>query len=256
VIVVDQKPIGRTPRSIPATYVGIMSHIRFLMSCTPEARVRGMSPGDFSFNIKGGRCEHCTGTGQIKQGMLFLPSAIVPCDHCQGQRYSHEVLSIRYKGKNIHDILSMNVSTARRFFAQHPLLTSKLELMERVSLGYLTLGQNAVTLSGGEAGRIKLMRELSKKQEGRTLYILDEPTTGLHFEDIKQLIFILRELIKKGNSVVVIEHQMDVIKSCDYLIDLGPGGGIHGGEVVVHGTPEQVVKSRRSATARALKSVL
>ena len=256
VVAVNQKPIGRTPRSVPATYVGIMSPIRSLMAQIPSACVRGYTPGDFSFNIKGGRCEHCSGTGQIKQEMLFLPSAVLPCDICQGRRYSEEILSVLYKGKNINDILNMDIATANRFFTHHSLIRYQLKLLKQVGLGYLTLGQNSMTLSGGEAQRIKLTRELAKKNTGRTLYILDEPTTGLHFQDIEQLIFVLKKLTEKGSTVIVIEHQMDVIKSCDYLIDLGPGGGRHGGKVIAAGTPEQVAQSPKSVTAPFLKSVL
>ena len=256
VVAVNQKPIGRTPRSVPATYVGIMSSIRSLMAQVPAARVRGYTPGDFSFNIKGGRCEQCSGTGQIKQEMLFLPSAVLPCDVCQGRRYSNELLSVLYKGKNINDILNMDISTARKFFAHHRLIQYQLSLLEQVGLGYLTLGQNSMTLSGGEAQRIKLTRELAKKNTSRTLYILDEPTTGLHLKDIEQLIFVLKKLTEKGSTVIVIEHQMDVIKSCDYLIDLGPGGGRHGGKVIATGTPEEVVQSSGSVTAPFLKPVL
>ena len=256
VIAINQKPIGRTPRSVPATYVGIMSPIRNLMAQVPAARIRGYTPGDFSFNIKGGRCENCSGTGQVKQEMLFLPSAVLPCDICQGRRYSNEILSILYKNKNIHDILSMDIVSARSFFAHHFLIKQQLQLLEQVGLGYLTLGQNSMTLSGGEAQRIKLTRELAKKNTGRTLYILDEPTTGLHFNDIEKLIFVLKKLTEKGSTVIVIEHQMDVIKSCDYVIDLGPGGGRHGGKVVTEGTPEQVAQSNKSVTAPFLKEVL
>ena len=256
VTAVNQKPIGRTPRSVPATYVGIMSCIRNLMAGTPAARVRGYTSSDFSFNIKGGRCENCLGTGQIKQEMLFLPSAVLPCDICQGSRYSDDILNILYKGKNISDILNMEVSTARRFFAHHFLMNRQLQLLEEVGLGYLTLGQNSITLSGGEAQRIKLTRELVKKNTGRTLYILDEPTTGLHFQDVERLIFVLRKLRDKGATVIVIEHQMDVIKSCDYIIDLGPGGGKHGGKIVAEGPPEKVARSRQSVTAPFLKQAI
>lgn len=256
VVVVNQKPIGRTPRSVPATYVGIMSPIRSLMSQVPLARMRGYTPGDFSFNIKGGRCENCLGTGQIKQEMLFLPSAVLPCDICQGRRYSGEILNVLYKGRNISDILNMEVSTARKFFTHHSLIRNQLDLLEQVGLSYLTLGQNSMTLSGGEAQRIKLTRELVKRNTGRMIYILDEPTTGLHFKDIEQLIFIFKKIIDKGSTIIVIEHQMDVIKSCDYIIDLGPGGGKHGGRVVAAGAPEQVVKSSKSVTAPFLKEVL
>ena len=256
VVEVNQKPIGRTPRSTPATYTGVMSPIRALLAQTPPARVRGYTPGDFSFNIKGGRCENCLGTGQIKQEMLFLPSAVLPCDICQGRRYSDDILSVLYKGKNIFDILSMNISQAKKFFLNHILIRHQLELLEQVGLGYLTLGQNSMTLSGGEAQRIKLTRELAKKNTSRTLYILDEPTTGLHLQDIKQLVFVLKKLTEKGSTVIVIEHHIDVIKSCDYLIDLGPGGGKHGGQVVAEGSLDQVVRSSKSVTAPFLKKVL
>ena len=256
VVVVNQKPIGRTPRSVPATYVGVMALIRALMSQTPMARVRGLTPGDFSFNIKGGRCERCSGTGQIKQEMLFLPSAVLPCDICQSRRYSDEILSIFYKGKNINDILKLDISTAEKFFENHFLIQNRLKLLKEVGLGYLTLGQNSMTLSGGEAQRIKLTRELARKNTGKTLYILDEPTTGLHIKDIEQLIFVLKKLRDKGSTVIVIEHQMDVIKSCDHLIDLGPGGGRYGGFVVAEGTPEKVAQSLKSKTAPFLKSAL
>lgn len=256
VVAVNQKPIGRTSRSVPATYTGVMSPIRSLLAQTPSARVRGYTPGDFSFNIKGGRCENCSGTGQIKQEMLFLPSAVLPCDICQGRRYSEEILSVLYKGKNIADILNMNISTAKKFFLHHIFIRQQLELLEQVGLGYLTLGQNSMTLSGGEAQRVKLTRELAKKNTGRTLYILDEPTTGLHLQDIEKLVFVLKKLTEKGSAVIVIEHQMDVIKSCDYLIDLGPGGGKHGGRVVATGTPEEVAKSSKSVTAPFLQQSL
>ncbi len=256
VVAVDQKPIGRTPRSVPATYIGVMSPIRSLLAQTPSARTRGYTPGDFSFNIKGGRCENCSGAGQIKQEMLFLPSAVLPCDICQGRRYSEEILSVLYKSKNISDILNMNISTAKKFFLHHTLIRHQLELLEKVGLGYLTLGQNSMTLSGGEAQRVKLTRELAKRNTGQTLYILDEPTTGLHLQDIEQLVFVLKKLTDKGSTVIVIEHQMDVIKSCDYLIDLGPGGGKHGGKVVAEGTPEKVAKSSKSVTAPFLKQSL
>ena len=256
VVAVNQKPIGRTPRSIPATYIGIMTWIRQVMSLVPESRMFGYTAGDFSFNIKGGRCEHCLGTGQIKQEMLFLPSAVLICDICQGRRYSEDILNIRYKGKNIHDILSMDVVTACQFYKNHIFIKRSLELLKEVGLGYLTLGQSSVTLSGGEAQRIKLTKELAKKNTGRTLYILDEPTTGLHFQDIKQLIFVLKKLVDKGSTVIVIEHQMDVIKSCDYIIDLGPGGGRYGGHIVAQGTPNQIACSVKSVTAPFLRQAL
>ena len=256
VVAVNQKPIGRTPRSIPATYVGIMSVIRSLMAQLPSSQVRGYKPGDFSFNIKGGRCENCSGTGQIKQEMLFLPTAIYTCDICQGQRYSNDILNIRYKGKNIHEILSMTIATAKEFFAHHFLMKRQLDLLEQVGLSYLTLGQSSKSLSGGEAQRIKLTRELAKKNTGRTLYLLDEPTTGLHFQDVEQLIFVLKKLTEKGSTVIVIEHQMDVMKSCDHLIDLGPGGGKNGGKLVAQGTPEQVARASKSVTSPFLQKVL
>ena len=256
VVAVNQKPIGRTARSIPATYVGIMSVIRVLMSQLPQAKMRGYTPGHFSFNVKGGRCEHCLGTGQIKQEMLFLPSAAYTCEICQGQRYAGDILNIRYRNKNIHDILNMTIRQAARFFENHFLMRRGLKLLEEVGLGYLTLGQSSKTLSGGEAQRIKLTRELSKKNTGRTLYILDEPTTGLHFQDISHLIGVLRKLVSKGSTVVVIEHQMDVIKSCDYVIDLGPGGGLQGGRLMAQGVPEKVALSPQSPTAPYLKQAL
>ena len=256
VLAVNQKPIGRTPRSVPATYTGVMSYIRGLMSRVPLAKIRGFTPGDFSFNMKGGRCESCRGAGLIKQEMAFLPSSVLVCEMCQGLRYTEDILNIRYKGKNIYDILSMNISQAGRFFEQHRFLKSSLDLLEEVGLGYLTLGQSSMSLSGGEAQRIKLVRELAKKNTGRTLYILDEPTTGLHFKDIEQLLFVLKKLRDKGSTVVVIEHQMDVIRSCDYLIDLGPGGGEEGGRLTAQGRPFEVMKAQNSATAPFLRKAL
>ena len=256
VVAVNQKPIGTNSRSVPATYVGLMSPIRALMAGTPSARVRGWQAKDFSFNVKGGRCENCLGTGQIKQEMFFLPTAVLPCDVCQGRRYSEEILNVCYKGKNIHDILSMEVSMACRFFAHHFLMKRELELLEEVGLGYLTLGQSAVTLSGGEAQRIKLTRELARKSAENTLYILDEPTTGLHFQDVENLLLVLKKLRDKGGTVIVIEQNMDIIKSADYIIDLGPGGGIEGGQVVAKGRPRQVAKSKISATAPFLRLAL
>ena len=255
-VAVNQNPIGRTNRSVPATYVGIMSSIRTLMAQVPSARVRGYTQGDFSFNIKGGRCENCHGTGTIKQEMFFLPTDLIPCDICQGRRYSEEILSVFYKGKNIYDILNMNISTARRFFSHHFLIEKELDFLEQVGLGYLTLGQSAATLSGGEAQRIKLTRELARKNTYRTLYILDEPTTGLHFQDIENLLFVLKKLRDKGGTVMVIEHHIDVIKSSDYVIDLGPGGGAEGGQVVAKGPPKKVACSKKSGTAPFLRSAL
>ena len=253
---VNQKPIGKTPRSIPATYTGVMTKIRALMALTPAARMRGCQPGDFSFNIKGGRCEHCLGAGQIKQEMLFLPSTVIVCDMCQGRRYGQDILNIKYKGKNIHEILSMNISSACRFFKNHIFIQRPLQLMEEVGLGYLTLGQSSVSLSGGEAQRIKLTKELAGKNTDKTLYILDEPTRGLHFHDVKQLLLVLKKLTAKGGTVIVIEHQMDVIKACDYLIELGPGGGKYGGRITACGTPEQTAHSAQSSTAYFLKQAL
>ena len=256
VIAVNQKPIGRTPRSVPATYIGVMSHIRSILSYLPAARMLGLNAGDFSFNIHNGRCPTCTGTGQIKQQILFLLSTARLCDTCQGRRYKDEILSIRYKGRNIHDILNMNISTAQSFFAKHYPIKKQLDLMEQVGLGYLTLGQSSATLSGGEAQRIKLTRELSKQNRGHTLYILDEPTTGLHFNDVEKLLFILKQLTLKNNTVIIIEHHIDVIKSCDWLIDLGPEGGPRGGRVIAEGTPEQIAKSPYSKTAPFLRKAL
>jgi len=256
VIAINQKPIGRTSRSVPATYIGIMSLIRNLMAQVPTARINGYKAGDFSFNIKGGRCEQCAGTGQVKQEMFFLPSAILPCDICHGRRYSEDILNILYKNKNIDDILNMDVSIARKFFSHHIFIEKPLSLLEQVGLGYLALGQSSTTLSGGEAQRIKLTRELAKKNTKRTLYILDEPTTGLHFKDIEQLLFVLKELVNKGSTVILIEHNLDVIKSCDHIIDLGPGGGKHGGKVVAEGSPKEIIKSSKSITGSFLKKIM
>ena len=255
VIAVNQKPIGRTPRSVPATYIGVMSHIRSILSYLPAARMLGLNAGDFSFNINNGRCPTCAGTGQIKQQILFLLSTARICDTCQGRRYKDEILSIRYKGRNIHEILNMNISTARHFFVNHYPVKKQLDLMEQVGLGYLTLGQNSSTLSGGEAQRIKLTRELAKQNRGHTLYILDEPTTGLHFNDVEKLLFILKQLTLKNNTVIIIEHHIDVIKSCDWLIDLGPEGGPRGGQIVAQGTPEQIARSPHSKTAPFLRKI-
>ena len=242
----NQKPIGRTSRSVPATYIGVMDLIRNFMALLPDSKVRGYTPGHFSFNVHGGRCEHCEGGGQIKQEMYFLADAIIPCEVCQGKRYSFDILNITYKEKNISDILDMTIKEALIFFKNHPLIFPKLKKMEEVGLSYLTLGQSSSTLSGGEAQRIKLTKELSKKHTTRTLYILDEPTTGLHFDDIKKLLQVLNYLVDKGNTVVVIEHNLDVIKCCDYLVDLGPKGGSKGGKIVTKGTPEQVSKNKKS----------
>ena len=256
IVAIDQSPIGRTPRSNPATYSGLFSPIRDLFAGTHEARSRGYQAGRFSFNVKGGRCEACQGDGLIKVEMHFLPDVYVPCDVCQGKRYGRETLDIRYKGQNIHQILSMTVEIANEFFAAVPTLQRKLQTMMDVGLSYITLGQNATTLSGGEAQRIKLARELSKRDTGNTLYILDEPTTGLHFEDVKALLIVLQRLRDAGNTVIIIEHNLDVIKTADWLIDMGPEGGQGGGTVVVSGPPEAVVACAESHTGRYLKRLL
>ncbi|MDR0249736.1 MAG: excinuclease ABC subunit UvrA [Burkholderiales bacterium] len=256
VIDVDQSPIGRTPRSNPATYTGLFTPIRELFSQVKESRERGYAPGRFSFNVKGGRCEACEGDGVIKVEMHFLPDIYVPCDLCKGQRYNRETLEVRYKGKNIHDILSMTVEQAYEFFAPVPNVERKLKTLLDVGLGYITLGQSATTLSGGEAQRVKLALELSKRDTGRTLYILDEPTTGLHFHDIEQLLVVLRRLRDHGNTIVVIEHNLDVIKTADWVIDLGQEGGNSGGKIIAKGTPEKVAKDKKSFTGEYLMSHL
>lgn len=249
VIEIDQRPIGRTPRSTPATYVGLFPMIRDLYAQIPESKVRGFRPGFFSFNVKGGRCEVCQGHGQLRVAMNFLSDVFVPCDTCQGRRYSPEILAIKYKGKNIHDVLSMTVSEACDFFESHSQIYRKLLTLRKVGMDYISLGQSSTTLSGGEAQRIKLSRELSKRGTGKTLYILDEPTTGLHFEDVRKLIELLHELVNQGNTVLVIEHNMDVIKNCDHLIDLGPEGGVGGGKIEYAGTPEGLLKNKSNHTA-------
>jgi excinuclease ABC subunit A len=256
VINVDQAPIGRTPRSNPATYTGLLTPIRELFSQVPESRVRGYGPGRFSFNVKGGRCEACQGDGMIKVEMHFLPDIYVPCDVCHGKRYNRETLEVQYKGKNIYDILGMTVEQAREFFDPVPVIARKLQTLVDVGLSYITLGQSATTLSGGEAQRVKLALELSKRDTGRTLYILDEPTTGLHFQDIEMLLSVLQRLANNGNTIVVIEHNLDVIKTADWIVDLGPEGGDGGGRILVAGTPEQVVKCKTSHTGRFLKPML
>ncbi len=256
VINVDQSPIGRTPRSNPATYTKIFDQIRELFASTPEARARGYKPGRFSFNVKGGRCEACQGEGVIKVEMHFLPPVYVTCDVCKGKRYNRETLDILYKGKNIADVLDMTVDEAYEFFYNIPSLRRKLQLLKDVGLGYIKLGQPAPTLSGGEAQRIKLARELSKKESGRTLYLLDEPTTGLHMDDIKKLINVLQRLVDRGNTVIVIEHNLDVIKCADWIIDLGPEGGDRGGEVVAVGTPEDIARNEKSYTGKFLRKYL
>ncbi|HHC72659.1 MAG TPA: excinuclease ABC subunit UvrA [Thiotrichales bacterium] len=256
VVDIDQSPIGRTPRSNPATYTGLFTPIRELFAGTQEARSRGYRPGRFSFNVKGGRCEACQGDGVIKVEMHFLPDIYVPCDVCKGKRYNRETLDIRYKGKNIHEVLEMTVEEALAFFDAVPAIHRKLQTLMDVGLSYIRLGQNATTLSGGEAQRVKLSRELSKRDTGRTLYILDEPTTGLHFHDIKHLLEVLHRLRDQGNTVVIIEHNLDVIKTADWIVDLGPEGGDKGGGIIAEGTPEQVAANPRSHTGRYLKGVL
>ncbi len=256
VVSVDQSPIGRTPRSNPATYTGLFTPIRDLFAQVPEARERGYGPGRFSFNVKGGRCEACQGDGLIKVEMHFLPDVYVPCDVCHGQRYNRETLEILYKGKSIHEVLQMTVDQAQAFFSAVPVVARKLATLVEVGLGYITLGQAATTLSGGEAQRVKLALELSKRDTGRTLYILDEPTTGLHFQDIELLLKVLHRLRDHGNTVVVIEHNLDVIKTADWLIDLGPEGGDGGGRIIAQGTPEELAADRDSATGQYLQRVL
>ena len=256
VVEIDQSPIGRTPRSNPATYTQLFLPIRELFAATPESRARGYGPGRFSFNVKGGRCETCAGDGVIKVEMHFLPDLYVHCEACKGQRYNRETLEIRYKGRSIHEVLSMTVEDAASFFSAIPAVARRLDTLTEVGLGYITLGQNAVTLSGGEAQRVKLARELSKRDTGKTLYILDEPTTGLHFQDIRQLLGVLHQLRDRGNTVLVIEHNLDVIKTADWLVDLGPDGGDGGGRIIATGTPEAIADIRESHTGRFLKKVL
>ncbi len=256
IIVISQSPIGRTPRSNPATYTGVFSHIRELLSRVPDARVRGYKPGRFSFNVKGGRCEKCQGDGIIKIEMHFLPDIYVKCQECNGRRYNRETLEVYYKGKNIADVLEMSVKQNLEFFKNIPQIKAKLQTLYDVGLGYIKLGQSATTLSGGEAQRVKLSKELSKKSTGKTVYILDEPTTGLHFADIEKLLAVLRRLTDADNTVVVIEHNLDVIKTADYIIDLGPEGGDEGGEIVAEGTPEKIAASPKSYTGKFLKQIL
>jgi len=256
VIHIDQSPIGRTPRSNPGTYTGVFTYIRELFSRTPEARLRGYKPGRFSFNVKGGRCEACRGDGIIKIEMHFLPDVYVTCDVCHGKRYNRETLEIKYKGKNIADILGMTVNQSFKFFNRVSNIKNKLQTLIDVGLGYIHMGQPATTLSGGEAQRIKLSRELGKKATGRTVYILDEPTTGLHTDDIRKLLDVLSRLVDDGNTVIVIEHNLDVIKTADHIIDLGPEGGDEGGRIVVQGTPEVIVKNKKSYTGQFLVNEL
>ncbi|MCH1614516.1 MAG: excinuclease ABC subunit UvrA, partial [Acidimicrobiales bacterium] len=256
VIEIDQSPIGRTPRSNPATYTKVFDHIRKLFAATNEAKVRGYLPGRFSFNVKGGRCEACAGDGTIKIEMHFLPDVYVPCELCGGARYNRETLEVRFKGMTISDVLNMPCEEAMEFFAAQPSIARHMRTLVDVGLGYIRLGQPATTLSGGEAQRVKLASELSKRSTGHTIYILDEPTTGLHFEDIRRLLGVLSRLVDNGNSVIVIEHNLDVIKTADWVIDMGPEGGVGGGQVVAAGTPEQVVREAKSYTGKFLQGVL
>ena len=256
VIDIDQSPIGRTPRSNPATYTNVFSDIRTLFTELPESKIRGYKPGRFSFNVKGGRCEACQGAGVKTIEMNFLPDVYVNCDECLGKRYNRETLEIRFKGKSISDVLNLTIEQATDFFSSIPSIFQKIKTLNEVGLGYITLGQQATTLSGGEAQRVKLATELSKRDTGNTLYILDEPTTGLHFEDIRILLGVLNRLVESGNTVMVIEHNLDIIKCADYLLDLGPEGGKNGGTVICQGTPEEVIKNKQSHTAYYLKKEL
>jgi excinuclease ABC subunit A len=256
VIDIDQSPIGRTPRSNPATYTGVFTHIRDLYAGLPESKARGYKAGRYSFNVKGGRCEACQGDGILRIEMHFLPDIYVQCEACIGRRYNRETLEVKYKGASIADVLDMTVSQAAEFLQHVPKIRQKLETLRDVGLGYIALGQPATTLSGGEAQRIKLSKELAKKGTGRTIYILDEPTTGLHFDDIKQLLTVLEQLVEQGNTVLVIEHNLDVVKTADYVVDLGPEGGDGGGLVVAQGTPEDVARNEKSYTGQYLKKVL
>jgi excinuclease ABC subunit A len=256
VIEVDQSPIGRTPRSNPATYTGMFSDIRTLYAELPESKIRGYKPGRFSFNVKGGRCETCEGAGMKKIEMDFLPDVHVECETCKGKRFNRETLEVRFKGKSISDVLDMTVEEAIPFFEVQPRINRKVQILNDVGLGYITLGQHATTLSGGEAQRVKLSEELSKKDTGKTLYILDEPTTGLHFQDIKKLLDVIQKLADKGNTILIIEHNLDVIKISDHVIDIGPEGGNKGGNIVAEGTPEQVAKVKGSYTGYFLKKEL
>lgn len=256
VIEIDQSPIGRTPRSNPATYCGFFNEIRQLYAQVPEAKIRGYNAGRFSFNVKNGRCEECQGGGMRVIEMNFLPDVYVPCEKCNGRRYNRETLEIRFKGKSISDVLNMTVDEAVEFFVNIHFLHRKVKTLQDVGLGYVTLGQSAVTLSGGEAQRVKLATELSKRDTGQTIYILDEPTTGLHFEDIKHLLAVLNRLVDRGNTVLVIEHNLDIIKVADYVIDMGPEGGSGGGKLIGAGTPEDIAKIKDSHTGKFLKEEL
>jgi excinuclease ABC subunit A len=256
VIVINQEPIGKTPRSNPATYTKIFDDVRKLFAATKDAKARGYKAGRFSFNVKGGRCETCRGYGTLRIEMNFLPDVYITCEDCNGKRYNEETLRISYKGKTIADVLDMEVEEAATFFQHIPRLARRLQTLLNVGLGYITLGQSSTTLSGGESQRIKITRELSKNKSGHVVYLLDEPTTGLHFEDTKRLIRVLNQLVDKGNTVYVIEHNLDVVKSCDYVLDLGPEGGDDGGYVLAQGTPEEVARNPRSYTGRFLKEML
>ena len=256
VINIDQQPIGRTPRSNPATYTGVFDNVRKLFAQTTESKVRGYLPGRFSFNVKGGRCEACSGDGTIKIEMHFLPDVYVPCEVCDGARYNRDTLDVHFKGKNIADILNMPCEEALEFFENQPPIVRHMQTLVDVGLGYVRLGQPAPTLSGGEAQRVKLASELAKRSTGHTMYILDEPTTGLHFEDVNKLLTVLSRLVDQGNTIVVIEHNLDVIKSSDWIIDLGPNGGDGGGMVIAEGTPEKVAKTQASFTGEFLRPIL
>jgi excinuclease ABC subunit A len=256
VIEIDQSPIGRTPRSNPATYIGVFDHIRTLFSQLPEARIRGYKPGRFSFNVRGGRCENCAGDGQIKIEMHFLPDVYVTCEVCKGHRYNRETLEVKYRGRTIADVLAMSVGEALEFFENFPVIARHLQTVADVGLGYVRLGQPAPTLSGGEAQRVKLASELSKRATGRTFYMLDEPTTGLHFDDISKLLSVLERLVQAGNTVVVIEHTLDVVKTADWVIDLGPEGGGAGGQIVAAGSPEEIAAHPTSYTGAFLAPIL
>jgi excinuclease ABC subunit A len=256
VVHVDQGPIGRTPRSNPATYTGVFDHVRKLFAQTTEAKVRGYQPGRFSFNVKGGRCEACSGDGTIKIEMQFLPDVYVPCEVCHGARYNTDTLGVHYKGKTIADVLDMPIEEAAGFFGAIPAIHRHLQTLADVGLGYVRLGQPAPTLSGGEAQRVKLASELQRRSTGRTIYVLDEPTTGLHFDDIRKLLGVLGRLVDGGNTVIVIEHNLDVIKTADWVIDLGPEGGSRGGDIIAAGTPEQVAQVEDSYTGQYLKKLL
>ena len=256
VVAVDQSPIGRTPRSNPATYTGVFADIRTLFVELPEAKMRAYKPGRFSFNVKGGRCETCKGNGFKTIEMNFLPDVYVPCEECHGKRYNRETLEVRFKGKSISDVLDMTINQAVEFFENVPHILHKIKTLQDVGLGYIKLGQASTTLSGGESQRVKLATELSKRDTGQTIYILDEPTTGLHFEDIRVLLGVLNRLVEKGNTVIVIEHNLDVIRSADYIIDMGPEGGRGGGQLIASGTPEEVVKKGVGYTAQFLTEAL